>query len=439
MTGQRDVANRSAAPEGFPHSVEEAERDAERIASFARAAAGLIIAIGLVGALAFASEDQRHTVLPRILIALGIMAGFVALAAVSLLVSRTTRFRPLLAYLFVLGDGLLVLTALHAGMDFSGHPGPLVFAQPPAWLIPIVIAIQAVRFRSGPLIFATLLFLIGLAVLIPFAGSTTATAVQPNTMGTLFSVPADVIRGLMLAITATVLVVSVRSKRDILLRGLHTARREAALSRFLPIEVSKRLGRISGPGAHAEQRVLAILFIDLIGFTRASETAEPAVVAGWLAEFRERVNTLVTANGGFVDKFIGDGVMAIFGYECDAETAAAQACRVVDGLPAAMADWQASDPSAPDFKAAARGALGPVFVGVIGAGNRREFTVIGDTVNVAARLEGFAKENKALAALTHDLVNSAGFVEQFRTKAEDLAIRGRREPVRACLVPFRKD
>ena len=83
------------------------------------------------------------------------------------------------------------------------------------------------------------------------------------------------------------------------------------------------------------------------------------------------------------------------------------------------------------------GARGPVFVGVIGAGDRREFTVIGDTVNVAARLEGFAKESRALAALTHDLVENAGVSERYGNAPQDLPIRGRHDPVRACLVPRR--
>jgi adenylate cyclase len=415
--------------------MEEAERAAERIASAARAAAGLIIAAGLTAALLLVTEAERDVVVPRVLIALGIMAGFTALAAISLLVSRTSTFRPWLAYLFVFGDGLLILIALHEGMFQSGHPGTLVFAQPPAWLIPIAIAIQAVRFRTGPLIFAAVLFLVELALLVAFAGTVTFSAKPSPDMGTLFSVPADAIRGLMLAIASTVLVVSVRSKRDILIRGLSAVQREAALSRFLPPEVFKRIRGERASQALAEQRTLAILFIDLTGFTHESETAEPAVVAGWLAEFRERMNRLIGDNGGFVDKFIGDAVMAIFGYECDAETAAAQALRVVEGIPAAMADWQASDPSAPAFRAAVGGALGPVFVGVIGGGDRREFTVVGDAVNVAARLEGFAKEHKASAALGFDLVAAAGQGDRLAATAKELPVRGRREPVRVCLIP----
>ncbi|MEJ8571320.1 adenylate/guanylate cyclase domain-containing protein [Microbaculum marinum] len=418
----------------FPLSVEEAERDAERIASAARGAAGLIIATGLIAALAFVTDTNAQTVVPRVLTALAIMAGFVALAVISFAASRASTFRPQVAYLFVLGDALLILIALHEGMYFSSHPGVLVFAQPPAWLIPIAIAIQSVRFRTGPLILAAALYIILLAALVAFAGTLTYAALPAADMGTLYSVPADAIRGLMIAITATVLVVSVRSKRDILIRGLQTARREAELKLFLPEPVSRRVSAAAGKPL-AEQMTLAILFIDLQGFTRESEKVVPAEIAGWLAEFRDRVNALVLASGGFVDKFIGDGIMAIFGYESDPDAAARQVFVVLDGLPAAMRDWQAANPAAPRFNIAVGGALGPVFVGVVGSGDRREFTVIGDTVNVAARLEAFAKERSTLAAITFETARHAGVADRFEADAEQLEVRGRREPLLVCLVP----
>jgi len=428
------------APDGadpLPRSLGDAERAAERIASIARAAAGLIIAASLMAALFLVPASERVAVGPRVVVAIGIMFGFVVLAAISLIVSRRRLYRPILAYLFVLGDGLLIMLALYAGMHLSGHAGPLVFAQPPAWLIPIAISIQAVRFRSGPLIFAASLLLVEIAVLIAFSGPVTATAEATVEIARLFSVPADAVRGLMLAIAAAALIYSVRSKRDILIRGLSAARREAAMSRFLPPEVSRRLGHSDSARDLADEREIAVLFIDLIGFTRQSEKADPAAIAGWLSAFRTRLNALITQNGGFVDKFIGDSVMAIFGYESPPEEAAAQACRVVEAVPAALTEWQASDPATPVFQAAIGGAFGPAFVGVIDAGDRREFTVIGDTVNTAARLEVFAKETGVFAALGQQLVRRGGYEDNFGADARDFPIRGREEPVRTVLVKRR--
>ena len=438
---------KAAGPASFPLSVEDAERDAERIAAFARIATGVIIAAGVLTALSFIPDDDRYQLVERLILALGIMAGFVVLAVLSYLTSRARRFRPRLAYVFVVADVALITVALAEGLRFAGQHGLYVFAQPPVWLIPIVIAMQAIRFRSGPIILAAVLFavsLIGIMLLGGRLGDLHAdTSGSEALMTAFFSFPPDAIRTLMLMIMATVLVISVRSKRDILLKGLQTARREAELQRFLPPEVSRDLAAAQDEGptgggaegqALARQRVLAILFIDLIGFTRASEGTDPAIVAGWLAGFREAVNRAVQANGGFVDKFIGDGIMAVFGYTSDPPTAARQAIAVIDALPGIVADWKAGDPSVPDFQVAAGGTIGPVFVGVVGSGDRREFTVIGDAVNVAARLEGFAKERKALAAVSMDLAEQAGLAARFAETSEDLAIRGRQEPMRVGVV-----
>jgi len=419
----------------FPRSVEDAERDAERIAAIARAAAGLMLATGLTIALAFAPEAERQIIFPRLLLAMSVMGGFLIVAAISFAASRATHYRPWLAYLLVACDALLIAAALQEGLRLSAHPGPYVFAQPGIWLIPIAIAIQAIRFRAGPLVFAAVLFVVVVGSLVLAGGVGSLPPQRGDELIALFTVPPDAIRSLMLVISTAVLVVSVRSKREILLRGLRTARREAEMQRFLPAEVTEKLGASASEEALAGQSVLAILFIDLVGFTRASEQVEPATVAGWLAEFRDRMNALIRAHGGFVDKFIGDGIMAIFGYESDPETAARQAVAVAEEIPAAMADWRAANPSAPDFRAAVGGAMGPVFVGVVGAGDRREFTVVGDAVNVASRLEGFAKDRNALAALGFELADRAGLSERFEATAEDLAVRGRREPMRVCLIP----
>lgn len=394
-----------------------------------------MLAVGLTVALAFAPDAERQIILPRLLLAMGVMGGFLVLAFISFMASRATRYRPWLAYLLVVWDAILIAAALTQGVLLSGHPGAYVFAQPGVWLVPIVIAIQAIRFRAGPLSFAAALFVVVIGGLVLYGGVGSVPSGREDELIALFTVPPDAIRVLMLLIATAVLVVSVRSKRGILLRGILTARREAELQRFLPPEVSQKLATAPDGAALADQSVLAILFIDLVGFTRASEHVAPAEVAGWLAGFRERVNDLVRANGGFIDKFIGDGVMAIFGYGSDPETAARNAVNVVAGLPDAMRGWRASNPLAPDFKVAVGGAIGSVFVGVVGAGDRREFTVVGDPVNVAARLEGHAKERNALAALSSELVDTAGGATHIASDREDLAIRGRTDPMRVCLVP----
>ena len=245
----------------------------------------------------------------------------------------------------------------------------------------------------------------------------------------VLDVPPDAVRILMLAVASAVLVFAIRNKRSILTRGIGAARREAEVNRFLPPEVSRSLDMTAEP---AEQRELAVLFVDLVGFTRAAEQANPQDIARWLASYRDRVDTVIRAQGGFIDKFIGDGVMAIFGYEADANAAARSAMGAIPALAAAIGEWQRTEPQAPQFEFAIGGALGPVFVGVIGAGEWREFTVIGDAVNVAARLEGIAKEQGVLAALSRELVSAAGATTTEVSELGPVELRGRAGPLRSA-------
>ena len=175
------------------------------------------------------------------------------------------------------------------------------------------LAIQAIRFRDGPLIFSAVLYVIELAAILFMGAPRPDDPGALNALVMIHDTPPDAVRILMLAVAAAVLVFAVRNKRDILARGIGAARREAELNRFLPSEVSRSLeSQMTTP---AEQRELAVLFIDLVGFTRAAEQADPPDIASWLASYRDRVGAVVRAQGGFIDKFIGDGVMVIFGYE----------------------------------------------------------------------------------------------------------------------------
>jgi len=380
-------------------------------------------------------EETRTFVRPRLYTALAIMVCFLAVAGVSYAASRRKPYRHWHAYAFVVVDAVLIGVALETGLAFVEHPGPYLFAQPAVWLIPLILAIQAVRFRDGPLIVSAALYVAVLAGLLLVKAPPAADPGGLDTLAIVLSPTPAAIRILMLAVASAVLVYAVRNKRVILVRGIGTARREAELNRFLPPEVSRTLGSGAEAAAPAAQRELAVLFIDLVGFTRAAEQAEPADVAGWLASYRDRIGAVVRAQGGFIDKFIGDGVMAIFGYESDAATAARSAMTAIPALGTAMAEWRGSEPQTPPFELAVGGALGPVFVGVVGAGERREFTVIGDAVNVAARLEATAKEHGALAAASRELVSAAGAVGARVSELGPVELRGREGTVEVCLVP----
>ena len=188
-----------------------------------------------------------------------------------------------------------------------------------------------------------------------------------------------------------------------------------------------------------ELRTASVLFCDLRGFTALAERTPPSDVVATLNEFFSVMTTWVRECGGFVDKFIGDAVLVVFGlFESDTHLAqtqsAAAAMRCGVGMRERLAELNARRGAAgqPPLAVAVSIHTGEVLAGRIGAEDRHEYTVIGDTVNVAARLQQFAKEfghGLLVSETTYELARSRGVAAPV-TMQDSVSLRGRREPVR---------
>lgn len=180
------------------------------------------------------------------------------------------------------------------------------------------------------------------------------------------------------------------------------------------------------------------MFVDLRDFTSYAEHASPAHLAHVLTEYRQLVAGTVFAFGGTVDKFIGDGVMAVFGQPAarddDAERALCCALELCDRLQA----WQPFHTvDHATFQAGIGVHYGMVIGGVLDSGSHDEFTVFGDAVNVAQRLESLTKElgatlvvSFALLARTPRARRSGGWLFK-----KGVALTGRRIPINIAYRP----
>jgi adenylate cyclase len=137
----------------------------------------------------------------------------------------------------------------------------------------------------------------------------------------------------------------------------------------------------------AEEREVTVLFADVVGFTRRCESMEPREIADLLNRYFSAMTEAVFRHQGTVDKFIGDCIMAVFGAPVPAEDHAAQA--VAAALEMREALERLNAPLPPESRVQVRIALhsGPVVAGDIGSKHRTDYTVLGATVNLAARLE----------------------------------------------------
>jgi adenylate cyclase len=142
-----------------------------------------------------------------------------------------------------------------------------------------------------------------------------------------------------------------------------------------------------------------VLFTDLQNFSSIAEHADPEALMSWLNQYMEAMTQVVLDYGGIVDKFIGDSVMAVFGVPIPRTTTEAIAEDAVQAVSCALAmiaklqslnqQWQTQGQLTAAMRVGI--ATGPVIVGSLGSSQRLEYTTLGDSVNVASRLESYDK------------------------------------------------
>jgi class 3 adenylate cyclase len=179
----------------------------------------------------------------------------------------------------------------------------------------------------------------------------------------------------------------------------------------------------------AGKREVSVLFADLEGFTSFSEGRDPREVTEMLnAYLRVAIPPIVRQHGGEIDRLIGDAIMATWGTRGDQPDHARRAVEAALAVQRETGRIAAEHPGWPRFRAAVN--TGEALVGVLGAESGRSYTVIGDTVNLAARLEAQAPSGRVVIGAT-----TLRAVPGVRVQAlEALRVKGRREAVDAYLV-----
>ena len=168
----------------------------------------------------------------------------------------------------------------------------------------------------------------------------------------------------------------------------------SAFGRYVPRSLVRRLIRENLVDAGTEERELTIMFTDVAGFTALCEGMEPPEVAEFINEHLTLVSACIEQEGGTIDKYIGDAVMAFWGAPDSIDDAPVRAAEAAIAIRNALAADNEIRESAGKPRVRVRIGIhsGPTIVGDIGAPSRINYTVVGDAVNTAQRLEGLGKE-----------------------------------------------
>ncbi len=226
-----------------------------------------------------------------------------------------------------------------------------------------------------------------------------------------------------------------------LLEAFERRRVRDTFARFVPEEVvGEVLARTDEDLRLAGRRlVVTVMFADIRGFTTFSETRPPEEVLEVLNRYHQEMTEAVMENGGALVSFIGDGVMAVFGApierEDHADRALAAAIEMLSVRLPRFNEWMRQSGVSEEFQIGIGLNSGPVMEGNVGARQRLDYTVIGDTVNTAARVEGMTKgtpHSLFVTDPTRELLDPDGPELAF---VDSMPVRGRAEPIKIWAPP----
>jgi adenylate cyclase len=179
-----------------------------------------------------------------------------------------------------------------------------------------------------------------------------------------------------------------------------------------------------------ERRIVTLIFTDIRGFTTLSESVDSAVVVEWLNEYFSRMHRIVCSYGGHINKFIGDGLMIVFGAPVDRgqklEARAAVACglEMLAEVERMNEEWKVKN--RPHIAIGVGIHTGEATCGVVGAEGRLEYTIIGDTVNLSARLESTTKEKEVPILISDSTATLLGIDYETRPLG-DVKVKGKNQ------------
>jgi adenylate cyclase len=307
--------------------------------------------------------------------------------------------------------------------------GPVqALLMPSAWIYFVFIVLSTLRLDFFLCAFTGLVAAAEYAGLALFWGSADTTVAEP----VLTSLPQHLAKACILLVAGVASGFVASRVRGSFSRAIESFEERARIlgvfGQHVSPEVAQRLVA-SESESRSELRDVCVMFLDIRGFTAFAEKRSAEEVVAYLNTIFDETVDAVAAHRGIVNKFLGDGFMAVFGVGDEAAAACADA--MAAGLEAiARVDALVAAGRIPPTRIGVGLHAGPAVVGNIGSAQRKEYTVIGDVVNVASRVEALNKELGSQMLVTEEVWRGARRKDEPPMPREPLRVRGRETPVR---------
>lgn len=374
----------------------------------------------------------------------GALFLFLSLGVAQLLLLRSRYGARWQAYLFAVLDGMLLGAILLLPNPFIADPPPpaMILRYANLIFVFVLLAGTALSYNPGLVLCAGLSTVTVWRFGIHLLASRETAITSADQVWLEASSMAETVRifldpefthlamqdkKVFVVVLVTLLLAIVVSRARRLVQSQVTIERARTnLARYFSPNLVDQLAAQDQPLGAVRRQSVAVLFADIQDFTSLSETMAPEDVVNLLRGFHERMETAIFAHQGTLDKYIGDGLMATFGTplpgEQDATNALATARRMLSELE--LLNQERTARGGAPLMLSIGIHYGTVVQGDIGGGRRLEFTVLGDTVNVASRLETMTRRLGTRLAISQDMIDRL----MKETEAPDLSGLVENEP-----------
>ena len=364
-----------------------------------------------------------------------VLGAYLLFTLVRVVLAHRRALPDWLLYVSVVVDMLLLLALIWSIHVKYGQPASFYLKVPTLLYVFIFIALRALRFEARYVLITGAVAAVGWLAMVSYAARIapndpmiTRDYVEYMTSNSIL-LGAEFDKVISILIVTGILAVAITRARDLLVRSVVESTAAADLSRFVPSEVAAQVkaSETRVEAGAGEVRETTILFSDLQGFTTLSEGMSPVALISTLNEYFATVTEPIIRHGGVINQYQGDGILATFNLPKALDDHAANAVRAAIEIQHILA----SRTFGAGLQLASRVGIntGVVVGGLVGAQDRLGYTVHGDDVNLAARLEALNKEHGTriiVSERTRELAGPERFA--FETLGT-VTVRGRSRPV----------